>query len=59
MTTKKLARFFFGIIALFFFLIGIKQIQDHFVGYGFISFAIATGILLLTFQSLIRNRFNK
>ena len=59
MTTKKLVRFFFSLIAIFFILIGIKQIQDHFVGYGFVSLGIATGIVLLTFQSAMRNRLPK
>ena len=58
MTIKTLIRFFFSITALIFILLGIKQIQDHFIGYGFVSIGIAAGIIFLTFKNRVRNIFN-
>ncbi len=59
MTTKNLIRMMASLIALFFIIIGIKQIQDTYVGYGFVSLGIGAGILLLAFKNLIKKRFKK
>lgn len=46
---KNISRTLAGITAGFFYLISFLQMQDGFVGYGFVSIGIGTTILGLTF----------
>jgi len=46
---KNVSRTLAGITAGFFYLISFLQMQDGFVGYGFVSIGIGTTILGLTF----------
>ena len=46
---RKLFKIFVVITAGFFYFVSFLQIQDHFVGYGFVSIGIGTTILILAF----------
>jgi len=54
---RKLLKTLASITVAFFYFVAFLQIQDHYVGYGFVSIGIGTLILALTFgRKLIERR---
>jgi len=51
---KMAARIIAILLAGFLYLIAFLQIQDHFVGYGFVSIGLGTIFLALCLRTLIR-----
>ena len=55
---RWLVRVFLGISGAFFLLVSILQIQDDFVGYGFISIGIGGILLFLLYRSMKKRNTN-
>jgi len=53
---RKLSLYFFRFIGFFFLLMTFMQFQDDYVGYAFVSLAIASVILYFSFRDLIRSK---
>lgn len=51
---KTVGRFIAILLVCFFYLVAILQIQDHFVGYGFVSIGLGTIFLALCLRTRIR-----
>jgi len=51
---KMVGRIISIVLVCFFYLVAILQIQDHFVGYGFVSIGVGTIFLALCLSARIR-----
>ena len=58
-TIKRILRILGVFVALFFYLIGVKQISDDFVGYGITSLIIALITSFVTYRSIKKIRDKK